>query len=443
MLVMVAALLLVGAPVQAQEPAPPSPSPAEPSPPPASIEPSPSPSPTPSPSPSPRAPFVAGYRNGFTLQSETGDFSLRLGGYAQADGRFAPDDGAGLVTSQFLIRRARPIFQGTVARYFDFYVAPDFGNGTTVLFDAYLDIHFTTALRVRAGKMRSPFGLERLQSGQNIFFVERALPTNLVPNRDVGVQVHGELAHGAFAYQLAVMDGAPDNGNIDGDTSDAKDVVGRVFLQPWRSKGSSPLRGLGLGIAGSRGSANGTPRACTSVSQVTVFSYGTTVSADGDRVRFSPQGWFFLGPVGVLAEYVQARHDVERVDAGKPTVTARLRNSAWSVTGSWVLTGEDATYTGVKPKSFFVPQARKWGALQLVARVNALDVDPETFSGGFADPTRSVRRARAWGVGLNWIWNTNLKYVLDCERTRFTGGGAGGADRPAEKSVQTRLQVSF
>src|SRR6266481_4750454 len=156
MLAVLAALFLAAAPASAQEPAPPSPSP----------------------SPSPR-PFVAGYKNGFTLQSETGDFSLRLGGYAQVDGRFALDDGAGLVTNQFLIRRVRPIFQGNVARYFDFYVAPDFGNGTTVLFDAYLDIHFTTALRVRAGKMRSPFGLERLQSGQNIFFAERALPTNL------------------------------------------------------------------------------------------------------------------------------------------------------------------------------------------------------------------------------------------------------------------------
>jgi hypothetical protein len=35
-----------------------------------------------------RPPFVAGYKNGFTLQSETGDFALKLSGYAQADGRF-------------------------------------------------------------------------------------------------------------------------------------------------------------------------------------------------------------------------------------------------------------------------------------------------------------------------------------------------------------------
>jgi phosphate-selective porin OprO/OprP len=209
------------------------------------------------------------------------------------------------------------------------------------------------------------------------------------------------------------------------------------------TKGASPLRGLGFGLSGTTGKANGALRAYTSVSQVTIFSYVATVTASGDRVRFSPQGYFFVGPAGVLAEYVRARHDVERVEAGKPTVTARLSNSAWSVSGSWLLTGEDATYANVNPKNFFVPSARKWGALQLVARVNRLDVDAATFSGGFADATRSVRQAVAWGAGLNWIWNSNVKLVLDYERTRFKGGAIGGADRPTEKSVQTRLQLAF
>ena len=60
-----------------------------------------------------------------------------------------------------------------------------------------------------------------------------------------------------------------------------------------------------------------------------------------------------------------------------------------------------------------------------------------------ADPTRSVREATAYGVGLNWIWNGNLKYVLDYEETRFQGGAAGNADRADEKSVQSRLHLSF
>jgi phosphate-selective porin OprO/OprP len=386
------------------------------------------PSPSPEPSPSPTPP---------------GDFVLKLTGYAQADGRFALGDDAGLVTNQFLPRRARPIVQGTVARYFDFYIVPDFGNGTALVQDAYLDVHFTNKVRVRAGKMKSPFGIERLQSAQALLFVERSLANNIVPNRDVGVQVHGELAQGALGYQLALLNGVTDAGNIDGDTNDAKDLAGRLFVQPWRTRGRSPLRGLGIGIAGTTGTANGALRGYTSVSQISVFSYATTVTASGTRRRWSPQASLFVGPVGVLAEYVAARHEVQNVETGKRTTTARLDNSAWNVTGSWLVTGEDATYGNVKPQDFFVPSARKWGALQVVARVNQLRVDDATFSGGYADTTRSVRRATAWGAGLNWIWNQNLKYALDYEQTRFEGGAAGGADRHTEKSVQTRLQLSF
>ena len=411
---------------------------------PAPVAPSPSPEPSPSAAPpAPRAPFTGGYKNGFTLQSETGDFVLKLTGYVQADGRFVLGDDEGLVTDQFLLRRIRPILQGTVARYFDFYIVPDFGNGLALVQDAYLDVHFTNKLRVRAGKMKSPFGIERLQSGQSLLFVERSLANNIVPNRDVGVQVHGELGQDVFGYQLALLDGVTDGGNIDFDTNDGKDLAGRVFVQPWRTKGSSPLRGLGFGVAGTTGTANGVLRPYASVSQVPIVVYPTTVTASGPRRRWSPQASLFVGPVGVLAEYVAVRHEVQKVETGKPTTTARLDNSAWNVTGSWLVTGEDATYGNVKPKSFFVPSARTWGAVQLVARVNQLSVDDATFTGGYADPTRSVRQATAWGVGVNWIWNQNLKYVLDYEQTRFQGGAADGADRPTEKSVQTRLQLSF
>ena len=269
--------MLAVSPVHAQD-APPAPS-ASPVPPAAE------PSPSPSPSPAPRAPWVAGYRNGFTLQSETGDFVLKVTGYVQADGRFLPGDDtsvlANVIANQFVIRRARPILQGTVARYFDFYLNPDFGNGATVLQDAYLDVRFTPKLRFRAGKIKTPFGIERLQSAQSILFVERALPNNLVPNRDVGLQVHGDLLEGAFGYQLAVLNGVPDGGSVDIDTNGGKDLAGRLFLQPWRNKGTSPLRGLGFGVSATTGTATGPLRPYVSVSQVPVFAYAATVTASG------------------------------------------------------------------------------------------------------------------------------------------------------------------
>src|SRR5687768_956183 len=142
--------------------------------------------------------ITAGWRDGFFVQSEKGDFRLQIGALVHADGRFALADDNEAVTDTFVVRRLRPYLRGRFAQRFEFYVNPDFASGTLVLQDAYIDTVFSPAFRIRAGKFKTPFGLERLQAVSNIWFFERALPTSLVPNRDVGVQVLGDVGGGVF-----------------------------------------------------------------------------------------------------------------------------------------------------------------------------------------------------------------------------------------------------
>jgi phosphate-selective porin OprO/OprP len=84
-------------------------------------------------------------------------------------------------------------------------------------------------------------------------FIERAFPTLLVPSRDLGVMVHGELASGLFTYQMGGFNGVRDGGSQDFDTDDGKDVVGRIFVHPFRPLANAWLDGFGLGLAGSWG----------------------------------------------------------------------------------------------------------------------------------------------------------------------------------------------
>ncbi|HVQ30895.1 MAG TPA: porin, partial [Vicinamibacteria bacterium] len=219
----------------------------------------------------PENPPASASSEGFLIQSESGDFRLQVRGYAQLDGRFFSGDKAGIATDTFLLRRARPIVQGTVGKYFDFNITPDFGGGTTVLQDAYLDFHYSPKLRLRAGKFKPPSGIERLQSATAIAFVERAYPTALVPNRDVGLQLHGELASGVVAYAAALLDGAPDGGSVDTDLNDSKDFGGRIFISPFK-KGNSVLKDFGFGIAGTTGKQTGPLPAYRSGGQVSIIS---------------------------------------------------------------------------------------------------------------------------------------------------------------------------
>lgn len=390
---------------------------------------------------------TANAKDGFSFKSADGKYQIHLRGLLQADTRLFAADNAALGTDQFLLRRARPYLEATLDRYLAVRFQPDFGLGTAAVFDAYADIIAWPALQLRAGKFKPPLGLERLQAVSDIAFAERALPSNLVPSRDLGVQLSGDLGKGRLAWQASVLDGAVDgaNGSIgDGDATDAKDVAGRIFVQPFAT---GALSGLSLGFGGSTGIERGTVTGAQlpfyrSPGQVTVFRYrsdGTaagTAIADGRRARLFPQAYFYYGPVGLMGEYGVSRQTVRRA-----TNVARLAHKGWQVTGSLTLTGESASFVSITPRKPFDLKAHTFGALEVVGRYSRLDLDAATFP-TFADPASAVRTEKAWAVGVNWYLLRRVKLVADYERTTFVGGATTG-DREAEQVVTFRYQHYF
>ena len=389
---------------------------------------------------------TASGKDGFSIKSADGKFAVRLKGLVQTDGRFFLSDSAVPATNTFFLRRARPILEATVGKYLEMRLQPDFGQGTTVLFDAYTDVKVSPAFAIRVGKFKPTVDLERLQSAGDIVFAERAMATNLAPNRDVGLQLSGDLDSGLVAWQAGVFNGVPDLGNGDGDVSDAKDFAGRVFLQPFKT---GTLRGLGIGIAGTTGIERGSTAApqlagYRTAGQQTWFRYisSTTapagnVFADGRRQRVAPQAYFYTGPLGLHGEYIQSWQAVSRAGF----VTTKLKHTAWQATGSYFLTGEKNSWRSAAPKKPFDPKAGSFGAVEIAARYGELSIDDATFP-TFANPANTPSKAKAWAVGLNWYLAKSIKAVVDYEHTTFAGGAATG-DREPESFVATRVQYSF
>ena len=382
---------------------------------------------------------IAG-QDGFAVESGNGEYRLQIGLLVQSDGRFAAEDENEAVNDTFALRRVRPYLRGRVLRRFEFYLNPDFAGGTLVLQDAYLDTIFSPAFRIRAGKGKHPFGLERLHSASNLLFMDRAFPTALAPNRDLGVQVLGDVNGGVFSYLAGVMNGVADGGSADLDTNDGKDVTARLIVRPFTRNIASPLRGLGFAVSGNTGRQAGAaalPSFRTAILLQPFFSYATGAVANGRRVRYSPQLFFFRGPFGSWAEYVHTELPITRNG-----VSDDIENRAWQVAASWVLTGEAATDAGagVRPRAIFDPATGHWGAFQIAARIHELEVDQAAIVLGLA-AAGSSRKAQAWTVGLNWILTPNVKYVLNFERTVFDDNRAGA--RPPENGIAFRTQLNF
>ena len=397
---------------------------------------------------------VKASEKGFTVQSADGANSVKLRGVLHVDGRALLSEDDTIVDDQFLLRRVRPIVEGTVGGIYDFRFTPDFAQGRTVIQDAYVTGRFAPGFQVTGGKFKAPIGLERLQSANDIRFVERAYPTQLVTNRDIGLQVAGGLLDDRLTYQVAYLNGANDGRSSedfsDVEVNDDKEWAGRIFAQPFANSDSFGLRGLGLGIAGSYTSQEGNatqtllPQYRTPA-QSTFFRYRSAAVATGDRTRIAPQFYYYAGRFGLLGEWTEGSQDV----AMPGTLGVRedqVDTTAWQLQAAFFLTGEEQLFKGYKPNSVFSLENGTWGGWEIVARYHELEIDDAAFAGGadsFADPLASARKASTIGVGLNWYLNQNLKWVLNYEVTSFDGGAADGGDREDEEAVLTRIAVGF
>jgi phosphate-selective porin OprO and OprP len=390
-------------------------------------------------------PKVSADKDGFWIRSSDGKFALHLGGYIQADSRTFLDDAAGRLTNAFLLRRARPLIEGTVFKYFDFRLLPDWGGGTAVLQDGYVVAKLRPELKLQAGKFKGPVGLERLQSATDILFIERAFPTAIAPNRDLGFELTGDIADTLVHYDAGIFDGDVDGGSLDTDLGDDKDFEGRLYFTPFKRSSIPLLTGLSIGVGGTIGNEHGTQAApglasYRSPGQNTFFSYRNDTTAvaavaDGRRWRVSPQAYWRIGPLGLLGEWIRSSQEMSR-----GTATADIGATAWQAAGSFALTGEKASYRGLSPRKPVT--AKGYGAFEVVARYSELRVDDEAFP-TFANPDRSARKAKEWAVGLNWYPERRVKIAVNYGQTSFDGGAANGADRDDEKALLTRFQVAF
>jgi len=310
--------------------------------------------------------------------------------------------------------------------------------GTTVIYDAYIQLNYIPHLSLRVGKFKPPVGLERLQSDDDTSLIERGLPTLLAPSRDIGYELLGDFLRHRVGYQVGVFNGVVDNSLSDAAVSNHRDYAGRLFLTPFAPAEKSPLQGLGFGLAATAGGVSGLGLpAYKTVGQNTFFTFASGVSEQGHRTRLAPQTDYYLGPVGLLAEY-----GVNEEGLQKAQVRHNFAFRAWQVTASYILTGESKSFLSPTPRHPFDPLNNSWGAVELAFRSAEFSADHALFGYGFASPTATPREAREYIGGVNWYLNRLVRLSADYGVTGFEGGAALG-DRVAERVLLLRIQINF
>ena len=196
--------------------------------------------------------FKAGYKKGFFLESDDGNFELKMKIRAQlrlsVDNTDDKETGDKNTATDFNIRRFRVYWEGHAFRpWFNYvFVMSGDNNGNLDLKDTYIDAAYDTRIFPRLGQFKVPFNREELTSSSELQLVDRSIVNEEFKwGRDRGVAAYGLLAN-MITYGFGVYNG-------DGRNGTSKDsnllYVGRIQFNPccgklaYSSGGSFPIGG--------------------------------------------------------------------------------------------------------------------------------------------------------------------------------------------------------
>ncbi len=325
------------------------------------------------------------------------------------------------------IRRARLGIEGDGFDVFSYRFDVDFvtfDQSTTTrptIFDAYLDTKEVPFFgNVRAGHFREPFSLERLDSTNDLPFLERTAVVNtLTPFRNLGLMTFDWNESETMTWAYGIFD---ENTNEFGeDNRDRTGVAGtgRITCLPWSNDDNSELLHFGasysyrkLGLTQRR--FNQRPEVILKEGAGLVTPNFVDTGTGAKLVNISDyhvagfEACTVLGPFSLQGEYVFL--------AGQQHNGNSLFLDGGYIEAMYWLTGEHRNYNrkqgifgAVTPNSTFLQQDQNGcrtglGAFEATARVSYLDLDHKNVQGGkLTDIT----------FGLNWYYTIRSRVMFN------------------------------
>jgi phosphate-selective porin OprO/OprP len=345
------------------------------------------------------------------LQLDYAHYSERAGGYNYNDGTD--------------IRRGRFGFDGTAFKVFKYRIEAEFVKGTVNLLDAYLQYQPTPNLVLTVGQHKAPYGLEANSSDAFNEFLERGMANVAFGAVGAERRVGASLAYqsnklnaqvGLFGAGEAVQRST--NPNTPDETVG---INGRVTFDPILDQGRLLHVGVSAYHVGRIGSKTltladrpGTRVDGGNIESVTLAPVTTGAIANQTRGVSSAtfvggEGAGVYGPFSVQGEFGHLH--VDRYGS-----VPDLNFRGGYVFGSFFITGESRVFKNgvidrLKPFSDFNPFAHHWGAWEIAARYDYLNLTDHDFS-----PLK--RNAETLTGALNWYLNPNMKILFNYIRVK-------------------------
>lgn len=266
------------------------------------------------------------------------------------------------------------------------------------------------------GKVKEPFVYEMVGDAANLPFLERLL-NPFFASRNVGARLDRTAFGRRTTWSLGVFN--------DGFTAgvplaqSGTQVSARVTGLPWITADGRRYLHVGTGWRHSGDDAGSVRLKGRPESNVTDNYVDTGNIPASHSTTVSLESLLNVGPASVTAEYAQAH--VPSPAKGDPSF------SGWYVAASYVLTGEARPYDRRVGYARRVLPARRWGAVEVFARLGKVDLATPMVDGGYLTK---------WFTGVNWWASRRWRVSAGYGRARLDRFGTTGYTN----QVLTRLQ---
>ncbi len=344
------------------------------------------------------------WKEGLRVESNDGDFKLRLGGRTAIDSAWFDDDtelqqAFGNQQDGLGFRRAYLYMSGLINGWIEYKSEYEFAGSQVGFEDVYVGFTKIPYLgRVRFGHIDEGFGLELRTSNRHTTFMERALTHAIIPGTETGVLAKNLIMDDRVFFNFGIFRDT-DRGRHFGDGG--YNVTGRLVGLPIKSDDNTEL--VHFGISGSHRNPDGPVRFRSKPeSDLSNFRYVDTgnILVDDEDLIGLEFAWIH-GPLSFQSEYVLDSLDTQQ--GGDANI------SAWYAFVSYFLTGESRFYD-LGSATFDRPKVKKNfreggpGAWEVAARFSSIDLEDNIAHGGKQDDVT---------LGLNWYFNPNTKLMFN------------------------------
>jgi phosphate-selective porin OprO/OprP len=339
------------------------------------------------------------YDRGLRLRFPSEQVEIHLGGRIHLDYAFFDDD-LTPIEDDFDLRRARPELEARFGDDWKLKVEYDFA------FDegwrsAWVTWDGLPKLKLRLGNQMSPFGLEEMQSSNDIVFAERSVASALTPLYGTGLVASSDgRAFGRTRYTLAggvYVEPFADR-DYDRHQSEHLAFATRGTFAPLARK----KRVLQLGVSYEYRDLSG-DHTWSVARRLESSLVPPLIGAELDDVATTntvgAEAALMLGPVLLQGEYLHT--SVARSGLSDPGFDGYYAQASWVVTGERHRYSRSlATFGGVRPR-------RAFGAFEIGVRYSALDL---TDSGVLGGEAKNIAFVTSW-----WI-RENVRFLFNYVR---------------------------